>query len=136
MSRSGYEYDGENWQMICWRGAVKSAIRGKRGQKFLTELLKALDSMPNKRLIKDELEVKGEFCALGVIGASRGVDMTNIDPEDSDEVSKSFNIAGALAREIVFMNDEEIWCADETPDQRWDRMRIWVSDQINPVPVN
>lgn len=34
MSRSGYtddcDYEG-NWPMICWRSAVKSAIRGKRG---------------------------------------------------------------------------------------------------------
>jgi len=135
MSRSGYSDDHENWAHICWRGAVKSAIRGKRGQLFLTELLKALDNMQNKRLIENELESDGEFCALGVIGAHRGIDLKNIDPEDSEVVSDQFNIADALAREIVFMNDEAVW-QKETPEQRWHRMRVWVSDQINPVTVN
>lgn len=50
MSRSGYCDDGENgWATICWRGAVKSALRGKRGQSFLLELAEAMDAMPTKR---------------------------------------------------------------------------------------
>lgn len=48
MSRSGYSNDGENIAM--WRGQVASAIRGKRGQAFLRELVEALDAMPEKRL--------------------------------------------------------------------------------------
>lgn len=51
MSRSGYVDDGEQWDMIRWRGAVNSAIRGKRGQAFLRELRDALDAMPEKRLV-------------------------------------------------------------------------------------
>jgi hypothetical protein len=129
MSRSGYIEDIENWQMICWRGAVKSAIRGKRGQKFLTELLTAFDNMANKRLIQGELEADGEFCSLGVIGSSRGLDLKNIDPEDYEVVSNQFNIAEALVREIVYMNDEHVW-ETETPEQRWQRMRTWVMDSI------
>lgn len=130
MSRSGYvdECD-DNWSMICWRGAVKSAIRGKRGQKFLTELLEALDNMTSKRLIKDELEYKGEFCALGVIGLSRGVDMENLDPDDSLEVAKEFNIAESLAREIVFENDEGTIFI-ENSEQRWVRVRAWVASLV------
>ena len=31
MSRSGYEDGLEMWDLIRWRGAVASAIRGKRG---------------------------------------------------------------------------------------------------------
>lgn len=30
MSRSGYNDDIDNWQMIKWRGQVASAVRGKR----------------------------------------------------------------------------------------------------------
>jgi hypothetical protein len=37
MSRSGYSDDLENWSLIRWRGAVASAIRGRRGQAFLRE---------------------------------------------------------------------------------------------------
>ena len=130
MSRSGYTDDNDGWALICWRGAVLSAIRGKRGQQFLTELLKALDNMPNKRLIEGELEANGEFCALGVIGAYRGLDMENIDPEDSETVSEKFNIADAMAREIVYINDEATYFI-ETPEKRWRRMREWVAGSIN-----
>ena len=55
MSRSGYSDDLETWQLIKWRGQVMSAIRGKRGQKFLRELLAALDAMPKKILITEDL---------------------------------------------------------------------------------
>src|SRR5262245_16738600 len=34
-----------------WRGAVHAAIFGKRGQAFLTELLAALDALPEKKLL-------------------------------------------------------------------------------------
>jgi hypothetical protein len=47
MSRSQYIDDcDDNWQLIRWRGMVASAIRGKRGQQFLKDLLAALDAMP------------------------------------------------------------------------------------------
>lgn len=52
MSRSGYaDWCDDNWAMIRWRGAVASAVRGKRGQAFLRELATTLDAMPEKRLI-------------------------------------------------------------------------------------
>lgn len=134
VSRSGYSDDcDDQWRNICWRGAVKSAIKGKRGQHFLRELLDALDAMENKRLITDELETHGEFCTLGVIGQARGLDMSKIDPHESDQVSKAFNIADAMAREIVYENDEaQTWLRKESPETRWSRMRKWVAAQLAP----
>jgi len=129
MSRSGYSDDCENWSLICWRGAVNSAIKGKRGQAFLAELAHAMDEMPVKRLVADELEADGEFCTIGVLGAKRGVDMGVLDPGDREEVGKVFGIAPAMAAEIVFMNDEGSWKA-ETPEERWVRMRKWVSENL------
>jgi len=41
MSRSGYSDDCDVWALIRWRGAVKSAIRGARGQAMLRELIQA-----------------------------------------------------------------------------------------------
>lgn len=74
MSRSGYSYDCNGWELIRWRGAVASAIRGKRGQEFLRQLLAALDALPNKRLIRDELVTKdGEVCAIGILPSSKGL---------------------------------------------------------------
>lgn len=130
MSRSGYG-ELDSWALICWRGAVASAIRGKRGQAFFNELLVAMDKMPVKRLIAHELESNGEFCTLGVLGNSRGLDMDKIDPDEPEQVSSAFDIACALAQEVVYMNDE-YGCDwnDETPERRWARMRKWISDQI------
>lgn len=134
MSRSGYSDDIENWQLICWRGAVTSAIKGARGQKFLAELRDALDAMPSKRLIADELQKAGSYCALGVVGHQRGLPLESIDPYDSKQVSQTFNIANALAKEIVFVNDEGDWrYSGETPEQRWIRMRKWVTDNLHEV---
>lgn len=129
MSRSGYGDELDNWSHVRWRGAVNAATQGKRGQTFLKDLLDALDAMPEKRLIANELESAGEFCTIGVLGQKRGIDMDDIDPEDPDRVSAAFDIASALAQEIVFMNDE--YCnREETPEQRWIRMRNWVAKQI------
>lgn len=130
MSRSGYSTDcDDNWQMIMWRGRVASAIRGKRGQEMLRELLEALDAMPEKKLIAEELEASGAYCTLGVLGHQRGIDMSSIDPDEYDQVAEAFKIPEVLAREIMFMNDEACWSL-ETPEERFDRMRKWVVEQI------
>lgn len=132
MSRSGYSDDCENWSMICWRGAVTSALKGKRGQAFLLELRDAMDAMPEKRLVADVLEADGQFCTIGVLGAKRGINMEVLDADDREGVAAAFGIAPALAAEIVFMNDEGNWNA-ETPEQRWVRMREWVESNIQQV---
>jgi len=129
MSRSGYNDDCEQWELIRWRGAVKSAIRGKRGQAFLREMLEALDTMPNKRLIAEQLESHGEVCAMGCVGLKRGLDMSNIDPEDRAQVAGFFGISPAMAAEIAFENDDGDW-RHNTPEQRWTRMREWVAAQL------
>lgn len=128
MSRSGYSDDCGGWDLICWRGAVKSALKGKRGQAFLVELREAMDAMPDKRLVTDTLEADGQFCTLGVIGHKRGLDMASIDSHDRESVSRAFGIAEAMAAEVVFYNDECGW--KETPEQRWQRMRNWVDSHI------
>ena len=145
MSRSGYSEDGDdNWSLICWRGAVNSALRGKRGQAFLKELGEALDAMPVKRLVTEELQADGEFCTLGVVGQARGLDMSTIDPGESDVVASKFGIAEAMAREIVWENDEHpgvygkredgsVGWRRETPEERCTRMRNWVDSQIVKV---
>lgn len=130
MSRSGYTDDiDDQWQFIRWRGAVKSAIRGKRGQTFLREMRDAMDALPEKKLIAAELEAGGEVCAIGSVGRVRGIDMNNIDPEDYSTVAGTFGIAEALAQEIVWLNDEA-GPPSETPEQRFERMRKWVASRL------
>jgi hypothetical protein len=108
MSRSGYSDDNEdNWALICWRGAVKRSIRGRRGQAALRELAAAMDAMPNKTLAAESLVTEdGAFCTLGVLGQARGIDMDAIDPDDWEAVAAKFNLAPAMVREIVYENDE------------------------------
>jgi hypothetical protein len=132
MSRSGYvEYEcDEQRRYAQWRAAVSSATRGKRGQAFFKELLKALDEMPVKELIAEKLECNGQFCALGTVGKSRGLDMSGIAVDDQCAVAQKFDIAHSLACEIMYMNDEQVSPESETDSQRWERVRKWVADQI------
>lgn len=132
MSRSGYSDSCDGWDLIRWRGAVAQATRGVRGQQFLKELLAALDAMPEKRLIANHLEVQEVgVCAIGCLGKAKSIDMANLDPEEPEQVAKAFGIASALVQEIVYHNDEcGSWDGSETPEQRWQRMRNWVSEQI------
>lgn len=129
MSRSGYSEDvDDQWALIRWRGAVASAIRGKRGQAFLRELRDALDAMPEKKLIAYDLQNECGVCAIGSVGVQRGVDMTPLDPEDPDRIAATFGIATPLVQEIEYMNDEAFWTSD--PAVRWKHMRAWVEENI------
>lgn len=133
MSRSGYIEDCEQWDLIRWRGAVASAIRGKNGQLFLLEMLAALDALPSKCLIQGYLEYNGEYCALGSVGRRRGLDMSKLDPYDTESIADIFRIPTALAAEIEFMNDEEsCW---ETPEQRFESMRNWILENLRDYEV-
>lgn len=144
MSRSGYvEDDGDDvLQFGRWRGVVASTIRSKRGQSFLKEMLTALDAMPVKRLVANNLAAPdlipcshwGLFeaesvCAIGAVGRVRGVDMNVIDPDDYSTVAGKFGIAEPMTQEIVWINDEAgAW--KETPEDRFLRVRKWVVNQI------
>lgn len=130
MSRSGYSDDCDDWwRHIMWRGAVESARRGKKGQALLKDMLVALDALPEKELIANHLSNYGQVCALGAVGRMRGIVMDGLDPDDSESVAHVFGIAPALAREIVYMNDEGRY--RERPSERFARMRAWIESCIN-----
>jgi hypothetical protein len=153
MSRSGYSEDCDDWDLIRWRGAVKSAIRGKRGQDLLRELATAMDAMPVKELVAEEFQSDGQFCALGVVGAARGMPVAHLVDAEREEVAKTlaktFGIAEALAAEIMDVNDnsghfygrwalgntrgEEAERADR--ERRWQKVRAWVAQQIKSAPL-
>jgi len=129
MSRSGYVDDMEDQLSFGrWRAQVKSAIRGKRGQEFLRELADAMDAMPEKVLIAEELiNDDGDCCAIGVVCKARGIDVSTIDHEVPEQVGAAVGIARQMAAEIEYENDD--WLT-ETPEKRWVRMRKWVDSQI------
>jgi hypothetical protein len=155
MSRSGYIDDiDDDLAAGRWRAQVKNAIRGKRGQAFLRELAAAMDAMPVKELIAEELvNDEGQCCTIGVICKARGIDVTKIDYEEPEQVAAAVGIAHQMAAEIEYYNDE---CGDrfvqvaiekppgapkwhpefrwdrveETPAERWQRMRKWVDQNL------
>lgn len=139
MSRSGYSkdyIDDDLWGFICYRGAVNSAFRGKRGQSFLAEAVSALDALPKQELAAHSLQTEdGSFCLLGAVGRARGLDMSVLDPDDIETVAAAFGVAEAMAREIVFMNDEGSLFG-ETPERRFERMRRWVSERVKAKEQN
>lgn len=136
MTRSGYvnDWDYDRWATICWRGAVARAIKGKRGQAFLQEMLEAMATLPEKKLIDHDLQREGSVCAIGAVGKARGIDMASIDPEDRETVAKVFGIAPALAAEITFMNDEARPYT-ETPEERFAQMRKWIESELSDGPA-
>lgn len=138
MSRSGYvdDWDSDNIrQMNCWRGAVASAIRGKRGQAFLRELVAAMDATPeeDRWLISGELEHEGSYCALGIVGKARGMSMEDIDPEDYEAVAAAFGLPEALAREVMYENDDSYFRDDGK--KRWNYIYRWAKDLIRSEPL-
>lgn len=133
MSRSNYTDDCDDyWSLIRWRGAVASAIRGKRGQAFLREMAAALDAMPVKELIADQIVTDtGACCAMGAVAKARGCKTDDLDPDDREKVAERMGIAEALAAEIAHENDDDFCFREETPAQRWERMRSWVDAQLS-----
>lgn len=123
MSRSGYSDDSDDVLGAGrWRGRVASAIRGKRGQALLRELLAALDAMPDKKLAAGSLATaEGEFCTLGTVAAKHGIDAHRMPEDYWDEnewatIAQALNVSPVLVREIVYMNDEYV-----SDDQTWVR---------------
>ena len=137
MSRAGYITDGDYdpWACFKWKGQVASAIRGKRGQRLLLDLYKALEALPVKELVPNQLETpEGSVCALGALGKAKGLDMMAFDPYNYDALSDIFDAASPLIREIEFENDAGGAYA-ESPAERYERMKQWIADHILPVPI-
>lgn len=115
-----------------YRGAVASAIRGKRGQALLRDLAQALDDLPIKELTSNVLIADdGTACALGCLGKKRGIDIEKLDPEDADAIAVVFGVNDKLIREIEFINDD--WGYESiSPEKRFARVRNWVAENLNP----
>lgn len=129
MGRSGYNEDCDGWALIRWRGAVKQAIRGKRGQVFLREMRDALDALPEKKLASSVLVDEGKCCAMGAVALKRGIDTSCVDPFEREQVADLFGISEALAAEIAYENDDDFG-RPITDEERWAWMRRWVEGQI------
>lgn len=148
MSRHGFvdledlEYD--HLAEGRWKARLQAALRGKRGQVFLRDLIEALDAMEAKELHAHNLG--GDcVCAMGALARARGVMVADLqeelDDEDGDHgwatevMGDRLDIAPSLAREVAYRNDECGW-QKETPAQRWRRMRRWAEKRLTtPTPA-
>ena len=132
MSRSGYTDDCDDYLAMGRAIATRNkAMRGKRGQAFLSEMLTVLDAMPVKELVREALvdgydpyliaieatpprsfwreEEPKPFCgvcALGAVGQARGLAMAHLDPHEPEMVAAAFGITATMAREVVYENDD------------------------------
>jgi hypothetical protein len=142
MNRSGYtEGEEDNWQWIKWRGAVASAIRGKRGQAFIRDLKTALEAMPDKKLIEKELmNTEGDVCAIGCIMKARGIDTATLDVDDYEHIAHLLGVNEKLVQEIEWENDNArvfrvgpyvgsgraaLTFLDTAPETRWRILHNW-----------
>lgn len=131
MGRHGYSSDLEPLSLGRWRAQIASATRGKRGQAFFRALIDALDAMPEKRLVADDLQKQdGSVCALGCLGKARGVDLRSVVTEDWDKLGELFDIAPQLAQEVMYINDE----LAHRDEDRWRIVRDWAAKQIRVAP--
>lgn len=147
MSRSGYDDDyNDQWAAICWRGAVSAAFNGKRGQDFLKRLLAHLDAMPDKRLAAfDWTREDGVSCTLGVALAAEKPEVHEAskkwDPDDdsrSNAAASALDIAPAMARELIWLNDEGLahiirpWGSPPVDEdaERWRAVRRRIAERI------
>ncbi len=118
-------------------GALKVAIRGKRGQKLMLDIVRALDALPKKELGSDVFEDSCAVCTLGAVAKYRGQTLRDHNPmvyegeaeeADAKAVSERMDIAPSLAREVMYENDIP-WGSDA---ERWESMRNWAISRMRP----
>lgn len=144
--RTDLGYNDEGMPIGLWRGAVKKAIEGRRGQAALRELLAALLALPEHRLAFDSLYDGRDSCAIGVLALSRAQDAEERDEvilqllgEDGGDIVamsqfafEELGLTYTLAWEIIEAND-----SDEghlTPEERWREVVGWVRARIYEPP--
>lgn len=133
-----YDFNGFNRDLILeygrCLGRLRSAVRGKRGQRFLRDMVAALDVMPVKELYDFG---GGRMSALDAVAAYRGADLSeartaindapNLD-RWADCASRELDIAPCLAGLAEYNGNDFI--SGQTPAQRWARAREWAVHHI------
>ena len=128
------DYDWEPWMEGQAAGAMRSAIRGRRGQQLLRDLIAGLDALPVPELAAGALEdpETGCVCALGAVRLQRGAEAVALrfDPTDPDidwrDLAKPFDISETLAHAVISENEYGSKRNDEqSRRRRWQSVRAW-----------
>jgi hypothetical protein len=136
--------DWEPWMDGQWAGALRSAIRGRRGQQFLRDLVNALDALPEPELSAGALEDEetGCCCAFGAVRRFRGAESVPLyfhpmeEDVTPDHLTEPFDVSRALAWEVVEAN--EGWCKSNSPEtrrQRFKEVRRWAVGALLSPPI-
>lgn len=147
MSRHGYSDDFDDYLSYGrYRGQITSALRGRRGQRFLRELINVLDAMPVKRLFAIDYDQDGLYqkvddehrndldlcrpCALGAIANARGwEDRMDLNASEHHVIASRLDIHENLVAEVQFKNDEG-WHGIMSEESRWQFMRDWAVSNL------
>ena len=128
------DYYWEPWMEGQAAGAMRSAIRGRRGQQLLRDLIAGLDALPVQELAAGALEdpETGCVCALGAVRLQRGAEAVplHFDPTDPDidwrDLAEPFDISETLANAVVSQNEYYDKFNDEySRRRRWQSVRAW-----------
>ena len=141
MSRLYFDDDWDYNLEGLQQGWLRSAIRGKRGQQFLRELVTALDALPAPELSCGALEdaQTGCCCAFGAVRRLRGAENVKLwfHPEEEDlspdNLAEPFGVSNTLAWAVVQANEE---MAESNTKQarrrRWADVRAWAVSHLQP----
>jgi hypothetical protein len=137
-------WTGESDDPLDWgryAAALRSAIRGQRGQRLLRDLVAGLDSLPEPELSSGALAdpKTGCVCALGAVALQRGYSLDQLLEEDPDdcfpeEIARrtDFDISTTLANEIMQINDDVFTTSNlpEDRQRRWRLVREWALSRL------
>jgi hypothetical protein len=134
MTRLYYDDDCNPSEEGLRQGWLRSAIRGQRGQRFLRDLVAALDALPAPELSSGSLEdpETGCCCAFGAVRRFRGPENVRLcfHPEEEDmtpdSLAEPFGVPETLAWAVVQAN-EEMSSGNTERDRRrrWAEVRAW-----------
>jgi hypothetical protein len=137
-----YDDDLDYFQEGLIAGALRSAIRGKRGQQFLRDLVQALDALPSPELAAGALEDEktGCCCAFGAVRRFRGADAVPLwfhpmeEDMTPDNLAEPFNVSKTLAWAVVQANEDGMIGNDESKRRlRWKQVRDWAVRRLIPT---
>jgi hypothetical protein len=141
MSRLYYSDNDYDQEIGVARGRRLSAIRSQRGQRFLRDLVAALDALPTPELHSGALEDSktGCCCAFGAVRRLRGVESVKLwfHPEDEDitpdSLAEPFDVSPTLAWAVVQANED---MHEDNSEQgrrrRWAEVRDWAVRHLLP----
>ena len=133
------DHDYEPWMDGQAAGAMRSAIRGRRGQQLLRDLIAGLDALPVQELAAGALKdpETGCVCALGAVRLQRGVEAVPLrfDPTDPDidwrDLARPFDISETLACAVISENEYASERNDEqSRRRRWRSVRDWAARNL------